>query len=107
MSGFADSVAVRLHAYGLDDRIRPAPAGQLTDRLRHFAGLPRVNDLDVVLACERESLWHQIDADHPSAAVPRDPRAHLADRAEPEHRHRAALGNRRVLDGLPRRGQHV
>jgi len=50
----------------------------------------------------RAPLGHEVDPDHGlRTEVLRDPRAHLADRPEPEHGDAAALGNRRVLHGLP------
>jgi hypothetical protein len=49
----------------------------------------------------------QIDADHPVPAVLRDPGRHRTDRPETEDDDRSAVGDARVLDGLPGGRQHV
>ncbi len=66
-----------------------------------------VDDVDAATADTLESLGHEVDADHPVAAVLRDAAGHVADRPEAEHDDGAARRNCRVLDGLPSRRHHV
>ena len=55
----------------------------------------------------RQPLGHPVDGDDLIAQVRGDPSRHVADRAEPQHRHRTAVGNVGVRDCLPCRRQHV
>ena len=54
-----------------------------------------------------EPLGHAVDADHALALVDRDPRGHVADRAEPEHEQGPPVRHAGVLHRLPRGRQHV
>ena len=104
----ADRRAVRLHADRVDDRVGAAAVGQLAERLA-----------DVVVGRRRRAPRCRARARASSrsgtrsmpitsgAAVLGDARAHVADRAEAEDRDRAAVGDVRVLDRLPRGGQDV
>jgi hypothetical protein len=99
--------AVGLNADRVDHRVRAAPAGQLAQRGGHVVNVVGIQDLDAMLAGHFEPLGHQIHTDDACAAVPRDARGHLADRAESEDDDAAALGDRRVLYRLPGCGQNV
>ena len=56
----------------------------------------------------RQALGHEIEADHRAGAeMLGDPRGHLADRSQPDDRDAAAVGDLRVLHGLPGGGQDV
>ncbi|OEI68888.1 hypothetical protein Cus16_1377 [Curtobacterium sp. ER1/6] len=95
-----DGVAVRLHADRVDDTVRAAPVGQV-DQLRHHV-VVEVEHLDAVLRAEVATDLLRVDGEHAVAQVLADARGELADRAEAEHRERAALGDLGVLHGLPR-----
>ena len=66
-----------------------------------------VEHLDAVRPRAEDPLGHEVDADHAGALVLGDARAHVADRAEAEHRDRPALRDVRVLDRLPGGGEDV
>ena len=101
--------AVGLHADRVDHGVRAAPVGQLAHRLaRRRRRSRRSSDLDAVLAARSSRSGTRsmpITCRRRGACAIRH--AIVADRAEPEHDDAAAVGHRRVLDGLPRRRQHV
>ena len=67
-----------------------------------------VDRLDPMRLRAREAIGHQVQSDHLTRApVLCDPARHLADRAEPDHRDAAAVGDLGVVHGLPRGGQDV
>ena len=99
---------MRLHADRVDHGVRPAAVRALAQRVADVVDLLDVDRLDAVALGEREPLGHEVEAEHaPGAAVLGDPGTHLADRAEAEDGDAAALGDRGVLDRLPRGGQDV
>ena len=106
--GLGDRRAVRLHADGVDHRVRAAAVGQLADPRRPT---PSTSVRSIVSAprpwTRRQPLAHGVDDDDPQAAVQGDPGRHVADRAGADDQQRAALLDVGVLDGLPRRGQDV
>ena len=86
----------------------PRPSGQVAHRGGDVVGALDVERLDAVGGGAGEPLGDEVDADdEPGAAVLGDPARHLADRAEPEHDHAAAVRDVGVLDRLPRGRQHV
>nr|WP_230198286.1 hypothetical protein [Flaviflexus massiliensis] len=97
---------VRLHADGVDHRVRATPVGQVLELLRHavLGGIQRFN---AVTLGHGATLGHCIRRDHPVAQVLADPGGHLPDRAQTQHRQRAAVGDRRVVHGLPGGGHDV
>ena len=100
--------AVGLHPDGVDDRVRPAAAGQLAHGRRHVVDGADVDRLHAVGLRARQALGHQVQPDDRAGAqVLGDPRRHLADRAQADDGHAAAVGDLGVLHGLPRRGQDV
>ena len=97
--------AVGLHADGIDHRRRAPPVGHPADRFRQILVVLEIEDLNTVRARLRQTLRHEIDADHlPGAAMLSDARTHLPDRSEAEHHDLASGRDVRVLDRLPRRG---
>jgi hypothetical protein len=92
----------------VDDGVGAATTGQLAHGLADVVGLIEVEHLDTSRPRALEPLRHQVDPDHTSGALlHRDAAAHVADRAQAEHRDAAALGHVGVLDRLPRGWQHV
>jgi hypothetical protein len=67
----------------------------------------QVDDLDAARGDAGQAVGLEIDADDAEALVLGDAAGHVADRAEAEHDERAAVGHRRVLDGLPGGRQDV
>jgi hypothetical protein len=99
---------VRLEADRVDHRVRAAAVGHPADHLGEVVlVLAQVEHLRPARPNSLEPLRHEVHADDAVALVHRDPRGHVADRAEPEDGHAAAVGDRRVVHGLPRGGQHV
>ncbi len=66
-----------------------------------------INCFDAVPGGHRPALGHRVDADHPVAEMPADPGGELPDRAEAEDNQCAAVGDVRVLHGLPCGRQNV
>jgi hypothetical protein len=99
---------VRLHADRVDDRVRAAAVGQLADVVAEVLLVDlQVDDLDAARGDAGEAVGLEIDADDAEALVLGDAAGHVADRAEAEDDERAAVGHRRVLDGLPGGRQDV
>jgi uncharacterized protein (TIGR03086 family) len=101
---------VRLHADGVDHRVRPPAVGQLAHERPDAAqllGLVQVDRAGAVGLDACPSLGHRVDAEHPQPLVDTHPRGHVADRAGAEHQQRAALGDVGVPQRLPRGRQHV
>src|SRR5690242_14740380 len=93
-----------LHAYGVDHGVRPSAVGQPTQCLGHIVVIAEIDGLDTVAAREFEALVDEIDPEHLAGTAERcDATAHLTDRAESEHRHRATplVWDCCVLDRLP------
>ncbi len=84
-------IRVRLHADGIDARVRPAAAGQLLQRLEHVV-LAVVDGLGAELdRGEAQALGKAIDSDHAlRAEQQRRGDRELADRAAAPHRDRVA-----------------
>ena len=100
--------AVRLHADGVEHRVRPAAAGHVADGVAEVVlVLAEVDDLDAAGAHALEPLGHQVDADHAVALVLGDPAGEVTDRAQAEDDEGAALGHVRVLHALPGGRQDV
>ena len=99
--------AVRLHPDRVDHRVGAAAVGQPAQRVADVVLVGGVEHLDPVRPRADDPLRDEVDADHAGALVLGDARAHVADRAEAEHRDRPALRDVRVLDRLPRGRQHV
>jgi hypothetical protein len=103
-----DRRAVRLHPDRVDHRVRPAAVCLLANRVAEIrVVLVQVDRLDPEVACALQPLGDEVDGDHAVAPMVRDPRAHVADRAETEHDDGAAVRDARVLDRLPAGRQHV
>jgi hypothetical protein len=99
--------AMRLHSHRVDDGIGAASRGAYLDLL-HRVGARCVDRVRAILARELEALGNDVHREDPiDAPVPRDPHAHLADRAETVDGQASALGSVRVCDCLPRRWQDV
>ena len=100
-----DRTALGLHPHGIDDGIGAASLGALTDLADGVVG--EVEHLDAMALGHRAALRHGVDAEHPSAQVPSDPRAELTHRAQPDHCQGAVGRHPRVLHGLPGGGEDV
>jgi hypothetical protein len=98
---------VRLHAHGVDHRVGPAPIGQRADLVAGVVEVVQVERLHPARLSALDAVGLEIHADHPVAAVQRDPAAHVADRPEAEHEDRAAVRDPGVLHRLPGGRQHV
>lgn len=109
LCGLGERGAVRLHADGVDDGVRAAPLAELPDGVRHLRSSPaRVEAGHAVRVGAGETLGDEIDTDDGTgAAVLCDTGGHVADGPQTQDGYRAAVGNGRVLDRLPRGGQDV
>ena len=108
LRGLRDRGPVRLHADRVDHGVGAPAGGEVAHRGDEVVDGGRVDRLDAVPLGHRAAFRHEVDAhDAPRAAAQRDAGRHLADRPEPEHDDRAARRDVRVLDRLPRRGDHV
>ena len=86
----------------------PRPSVSVADRADDVVLLGRVDDRDAARAGPREPLGDDVGAeDLPGAQVQGDAGGHVADRAQAEDEHAAALRDAGVLHRLPRGGQDV
>ena len=94
-AALADPRAVGLHADGVDHRVGPPAAGALAEHARRGRRhVVQVDRLDAVAARPSPGARARGRRRTPAGApVPGDAGAHLADRAEPEHGDRAAVGD--------------
>ena len=99
---------MRLHADGVEHRVRPATAGHVPDGVAEvLLVLAEVDHLDAAGGDAGQPLGHQVHADHAVALVLGDPTGEVTDRAQAEDDERAALGHVRVLHALPGGRQDV
>src|SRR5436305_4979960 len=108
MCELAQRRAMCLHPHRVDDRVGSATVGQATERLSYVFLLSYVDPLHSVAAGHLQALVDEVDSEYLGGTLmKRDAGRHLSDRTQAKDRDRPAVGDSRVLDRLPSRGQHV